>query len=60
MNVIVNKWDGERFEYPNLRCWVCGKPATVVELFGLVCAGCLNEAQQTINQALLEHAHVPR
>jgi hypothetical protein len=60
LNVIINKWDGEKFRYPHCTCWACGRVATVVEFLdengGLLvrlCVVCLTKAMDVLRQETL-------
>lgn len=65
MNVEINRCNGEAFELPHLNCWVCDKPATVVELplnilpgrsetLARICGSCLEAARQALSEAVLK------
>ncbi|MFA5381807.1 MAG: hypothetical protein WC356_01485 [Candidatus Micrarchaeia archaeon] len=55
LQVLPNKWDGEKFE-TEFSCDRCGKLATTVDIDGIIalCAVCLNEAQEAISRAIME------
>lgn len=61
MNVVINRWTGDGFELPNCVCWVCDKPATVVNvpdwtgaLLARICGSCLEEARKAMADAVLK------
>lgn len=63
---IINKWYGDRFEFDNVRCHVCGKVGSVVEFTipatftsaVIVRIGpcCMQDADHILKEAILNRA----
>jgi hypothetical protein len=61
MTVLLNKWNGERFEHNHIRCDFCRRHGTIKKLIvgdciGYFCKGCLLDMVAEIDKAVLEQA----